>query len=161
VALPVPLISAAQAYETLRAQGLNTRSYFNNLHQMLTSAPQEGETEVTIDSQYFMAAITSAANTLALAQEMAADETQAEAFGNYVRQMSGNPDLDVHTELTTSMTALGSAIATMIAVYPQDANGFLLDRHFDASGRIVTISLTATSLATADGAMLAWLATIT
>jgi hypothetical protein len=157
--LPVPSVSVAQAYEALRGQGINTKSYFANLRAMIAQDPAPGE-DGGIDSQYFLAGIRSAANTLEMAQEIATNKSLAGAFVLYVQQQIGDPNLDVGAALQESMKALGAAIAAMVADYPKDGGGYLLDRKFSAGGLVVPVTLPPASLAASDAAMAVWLTTI-
>jgi hypothetical protein len=80
---------------------------------------------------------------------------------SYVQMMTGQPDLDVHAELATSMSALGNVIGAMVNEYPKDADGYLLDRKFDADGIVQWDDIPSSSLTATDAAITVWMTTIT
>jgi len=150
--LPVTQTNVADAYNTLRNLGINAQSYCNSIQQAVMS----GSASATLVLNLLGAAVT----TLEYAATIKADTKLAASITAYVQQQTGNSTLDVATALQDSMSALASLVAAIVADYPKAANGYLMDRTFDASGNLVWASFGSAQLPKTVPAITNWLATI-
>jgi hypothetical protein len=148
--------NVADSYNQLRQSAINLHSYLTDLDAQLTA----GSTGAT----FLMVVLGAAQSTLELAQSITTAAPIGSQLGNaldaYVQQQTGWPTLDVHTELSTSMSALGNFVAALVGEYPKDVNGHLLDRIFDANGNLVWAQIPASTLLNTKAAITAWLATV-
>ncbi len=77
-------------------------------------------------------------NRLRDAKRSLADADSINGFWTYAQSeyqsITGDDTLDVQTEFTTTMQALDAALSAAIGTIPTDANGYLLDRQYNADG---------------------------
>jgi hypothetical protein len=150
--LPVSGANVADAYSSLRSMATTLAGYCN---QTVASVNGGG-----VNANFVLGLLQNAINTLSYAKTIQSNATLKTAIVSYVQQQVGNSTLDVSTDFDNSVTALSALVTAVIADYPKDANGHLLDRTFDANGNIIFITLTAAMLPQTMPAITAWLATI-
>jgi hypothetical protein len=146
-------MSVREAYDSVRELAINTQSYCTQLQAAVANGGP-------VSATFVLSLLGAAVQTLVQAQQIQADTALSAAITAYVQQQTGNATLDVHAEFTASMTALQGVVGAILADYPKDANGYLLDRRFDQGGNQVWITLTAATLPQTMPAIANWLTTI-
>ena len=68
-------------------------------------------------------------------------------LADYAKEQESDPTYDVAAEFVSLMAVLDTAIASLVASFPVDGSGYLLDRTFDAEGALVQRVFTAAQLA--------------
>src|SRR4051812_5951698 len=122
--LPVAILTAAEAYQTIRAMGREMQGRCLQLQAQFTAG--------TLYAAFLTDVLNAAVGTVS---EIAALRT-VPGLANYARSQLGDDTLDLTPALTASLTALHILAATIRAEYPRNADGFLLDRTFGPDGSV-------------------------
>ncbi len=146
--LPVTQTLAADAYNALRGQAAQMIGLGQQLRAQLNAG--------TVYSAFLLDVLNTAAGTLQVVAEMRV----VPGLVAYASVTIGDPDMDVAGLLQEAATALYMLQQAILAEYPVDESGRLLDRVFQADGQVRMLNIEAVDLAQTGVALDAFLATL-
>jgi hypothetical protein len=150
--MPMTSISVADMWKNVRDAGTNVRSYVTNLQASISAG--------NVSPTDYLNSLSAASALLALAASVQSNSALSAAFVIYTQQQTGQNTLDVSASFEASITALQTLVTSMVAAYPVDASGHLLDRMFGSNGQVVFVAIPAGSLSGVSAQIGAWLATV-
>ena len=154
--LPVSSDTAAEAYALLRQHGRASHAMALELNGML-GAPVGGVRSGAVPATFLLDVATTAAF---IADNITAIRNTP-GLADYTRAQLGlPPEADVGTMLTTSVIALARLAGAIRVEYPQNEDGFFLDRKFQADGQVAPVTIPAAQLPNTSAALADFLATI-
>jgi hypothetical protein len=144
--------TVADLYTQVRNAGINCRSYCLSLQSAIAAG--------NVSPTAYLNTLSAAGGLLVLAEEVQANTTLGAAFTAYTQSQTGQSSLDVAASFSASMGVLSALVTSMVAAYPVDASGHLLDRMFGSNGQVVFVAIPAGSLSGVSAQIGAWLATV-
>ena len=149
--VPISATPVNKIYEQLQDSAVNVQSYLNNVSAQINAG--------TVSPTDYLAALNACSGLLVVSDGVAGNATLVANLVNYANLVVPGQTFTA-TSLSASITALSALVTAMVAAYPVDANGHLLDRTFGAGGAISWVPLSGSNLTQVALAIAAYQATL-
>jgi voltage-gated potassium channel Kch len=150
--LPVSTPNASMSYDSMRSY---TSVLMGHAQQFQAAIAAN-----SILSSLVVNTLSDAVGVLALVATISTNPTLNAAVLAFYANETGDTTDTTAANVTASAAALQALVTAILAEYPKDAQGHLLDRAFGTGGVITLVTFTASQFPTTATALTAWLATV-
>ena len=150
--IPVTPTPVTDVYQEFRSLALTTMQYCTNLLNIVSGGP--------VPASMFWVAIESASSLAAGIKNILANQALSAELISFMQMQSAQPQWDVAADIASSLGALETMIAAMVAEFPRSGDGTMADRTLNADGTFSTTQVPNTSVSKTVETTMAWLATV-
>jgi hypothetical protein len=149
--LPLSTTTVDVEYSIMRNMGINAQSYVLNVQRQIAAN--------SVQPTDFLSALSACVSLLAMSSAVATNATLVANLVAYANLVVPGTTFTA-TSMAGSIAALQALVTAMVAEYPKDANGHLIDRSFAADGSINWIAQAGTAFPQTAAAASTWLGTL-